>query len=106
MAKRNVARTFMFEAIYDEEKNLAITKEELDSVLEAESNRMGIGKLALKNDLKNKGMMDGIIGMLKHRKVMDLILSQAQYENVEPQVNDVVSEQVSNVQIQQNVEEK
>jgi len=106
MAKRNVARTFMFEAIYDEEKSLAITKEELDSVLEEEANRMGIGKLALKNDLKNKGMMDGIIGMIKHKKVMDLILSQAQYENVETQVNDAVLEQVNDVQIQQDVEEK
>lgn len=81
MAERNVKRTFILESIYDAEKELAVTKEELDQVLKMEAERLGIGKLVLKNDLQKKGMMDGVVGMIKHRKVMDLILSQAQFED-------------------------
>ena len=80
MAERNVKRTFILEAIYGEEKELAVTKEELDNVLKMEAERLNVGKLQLRDDLQKKGMMDGVIGMIKHKKVMDLILSQAQFE--------------------------
>lgn len=80
MAERNVRRTFIMEAIYDAEKGLAITQEELDSFLEQEAARLNTSLVALKSDLKKKGMADGVYAIIKHRKIIDMILSQAQIE--------------------------
>ncbi len=91
MAERNVKRTFILEAIYDVEKELAVKQDEVDKILDSEAERQGVSKLVFKSDLKKKGMMDGVIGMIKHKKVMDLILSQAQFEEVK-NINEPVIE--------------
>jgi len=97
MAERNVRRTFIMESIYDAEKGLAITQEELDAFLKQEAERHNTSVVALKSDIKKKGMIDGVYAVIKHKKIMDMILSQAHIEkpNVEgseePDVSDVPS---------------
>lgn len=77
MAERNVRRSFMLEAIYEAEPSLKVTKEEFDATIEAEAERAKVSRLVLQNDLKEKGMLDGVIAMIKHKKVMDFVIGQA-----------------------------
>jgi len=89
MAERNVRRTFMLEAIYDAEPNLKVTKEEFEDWLAREAKIKQVSPLVLKKDLKEKNMLDGVLGLVKHRKVLDFIISQAQItEEVEEQINE------------------
>ena len=78
MAERNVRRTFVLEAIYDAEPNLRVTSEEFEAWLEKEAEHKNISPIILKKDLKEQNMLDGVLGLIKHRKVLDFILSQAQ----------------------------
>jgi trigger factor len=80
MADRNVRRTFIMESIYDAEKELAITQEELDAFLEQEAEQLGVSVVSLKSDLKKKGMADGVYAVIKHRKIIEMILSQARID--------------------------
>ena len=77
MAERNVRRTFILDAIYDAEPSLKVQQEEFEQLLEHEAELKGISKLNLKKKLQQEGMLDAVFGILKHRKVMDLIFSQA-----------------------------
>lgn len=79
MAERNIRRSFILEAIYKAE-NMQVTKEELDLVIKTEAERLNMGRLALKDHIQKEGLMDGVIAAIKHRKVFDLILNQAQVE--------------------------
>jgi len=78
MADRNVRRTFILEAIYDAEQSVHVQQEEIDEVIKQEAERSGVSTLIVKKELKEKNMMDGVIGMVRHKKVVDFILSQAQ----------------------------
>lgn len=78
MAARNVKRTFMTESIYDLEKSLAITQEEFEEFIKHEADRNNISSLALKEQLKKNNLMDGVLGIIKNGKVMNMILSSAQ----------------------------
>jgi trigger factor len=80
MGERNVRRTFILDAIYNEEPNLALTKEEIDQYLQEESVKKEVSSLVLKEDLLKHNMMDSVLASLKHRKIMNMILSQAQIE--------------------------
>lgn len=77
MAERNVRRSFMLEAIYEAEPNLRVTKEEFDATIEAEAERQQVSRLLLLDDLKKRNMIDGVVAMIKHKKVMDLVIGQA-----------------------------
>lgn len=77
MAERNVRRVFILDAIYDVEPSLKVQKEEFEQLLEQEAQAKGVSKLIVKKELQQKGMMDAAFGILKHKKVMNLILSQA-----------------------------
>jgi trigger factor len=100
MAERNVKRTFILESIYDAEQQLAVKKEEVEEVLESEAKRLGVVKSVLKKDLKSKNMMDGVVGMIKHGKVMSLIISQAQFE--EEKVNEPVIQNPDDSEVPEN----
>jgi trigger factor len=78
MADRNVRRAFILESIYDAEPNIHVQQEEIDEVIKQESERSNVSTLIVKKELKEKNMMDGIISMIRHKKVIDFILSQAQ----------------------------
>lgn len=90
MAERNVKRTFVLEAVYDAEPGLKITPEEFEAWLEKEAEHKQISPAVLKKDLKEQNMLDGVMGLIKHRKVMDFIVSQAQItvEGEEPQTSE------------------
>jgi len=77
MAERNVRRSFVLEAIYEAEPTLKVTKEEFDATIEVEAERAKVSRLVLQDDLKRKGMLDGVVAMIKHKKVMDFIIGQA-----------------------------
>lgn len=91
MAERNVRRTFILEAIYDSEPSLKVTKEEFESWLEKEAAHKQISPLVLKKDLQEQNMLDGVLGLVKHRKVMDFIIKQAQI-TTEGEESQIVSE--------------
>ena len=55
-----------------------MTKEEVESTLKAEAARLNMSSLALKNKLAKEKMFDSVLAMIKHRKVFDFIISQAQ----------------------------
>jgi len=77
MADRNVRRTFILDAIYDAEPDLKLKDEEFEQLLKQEAQARNVSKLIVKKELQEKGMMDAVYGMLRHKKVMGLILSQA-----------------------------
>jgi len=77
MAVRNVKRTFILDAVYDAEPGIRVTQEEFDGLLEKEAELKGVSKLILQKKLREEGMLDAVFGILKHKKVMDMILSQA-----------------------------
>lgn len=79
MAERNVRRTFILDAIYDAEPTLQITKEELDKLIKQESERTGLSTITIKDRLKKKNVMDSVFGMIRQRKVMEMILNQVQF---------------------------
>lgn len=77
MAERNVRRSFILEAIYEAEPALMVTKEEFDATIEAEAESAKVSRFVLLDDLKKNGMLDGVLAMIKHKKVMDFIIGQA-----------------------------
>ena len=79
MAERNVRRTFIIDSIYDAESSLKITTEEVENLIKAEAERTGLSTLTIKDRLKKKHVMDGVLGLIRQKKVMNLILSQAQF---------------------------
>ena len=84
MAKRNVRRTFVLDAVYDAEQHLRITNEEIESVIKMEAERRGVSTLVMKDEMKKGKMLDALIGAVRNRKVMDFILSQAQFIAEQP----------------------
>lgn len=80
MAERNVRRTFLIESIYNVEKGLAVTEEEVELFIKNEAERLNMSSLNLKSELKKQNMFDGVIGVIKNNKVMDFIISRAQLE--------------------------
>lgn len=79
MALRNVKRTFILDSIYDAEKQLKITQEEIEHVLKMEAERRGVSSLAFKKNLEQSKMLDALVGSIRNRKVLDFVLGQAQF---------------------------
>jgi trigger factor len=80
MAVRNVKRTFILEAIYDVEPDLKLTGEEFEALLEMEAKQTGVSTLTLKENLKKKKMLETVMTMARHGKVVDYIINNAQFE--------------------------
>ncbi len=77
MAERNVKRTFVLDAIYNEEPSLALTNDEINEFLKLEANVRNVSSLVLKEELKKNNMLDSFIAAIKHKKVLNFILSSA-----------------------------
>ncbi|MHA2216328.1 MAG: trigger factor [Candidatus Hodarchaeales archaeon] len=77
MAGRNIRRTFILEAIYDTEKELALTEEEFENWIEGEANIKGVSPLIIKKRLKEDNVRDSVMGALRHKKVMNFLVSNA-----------------------------
>lgn len=99
MAERNVKRTFMLEAIYDAEPGLKVEKEEFDAFIEKEALSKQVEPSVLLKDLKKNNMLDGVFGLIKHRKVLNFIVSQA---NIVDEVENEVSESIEDFEIPEN----
>ena len=82
MAERNVKRTFLIESIYEVEKDIKITEEEVETFIKKEAGRLNTSTLALKSELKKQNMLDGVFGLIKNSKVMDFIITNAQIEEI------------------------
>lgn len=92
MAERNIRRTFVFDAIYRDEPAIAVKKEDLERFIEEEAKRAKVSTLVVKKELEEKKMIDSVVASLKHRKVMDLVLSQAQIQEKQEVLSDEAPE--------------
>lgn len=91
LAERNVKRSFILDAIYNEEQaSIQISPEELNNTICEEAKRMGVSSMVLKKDLLEKNMMDSLVASIKHRKVMNLILMNAVFEQEEQVVEEEI----------------
>jgi trigger factor len=77
MALKNVRRTFIMDAIYDAEQQLAVAPEELKKFLESEAARLGIPEITLRKKIIKQNMMDSVVGSIKNRKIMDFLIANA-----------------------------
>lgn len=80
MAERNVRRSFLIDKIYNTEKSLEITEKELNEVIDREAKEQGLDSKQIKKDIIEKNLLDGVFGMIKEKKVMDFLISNAQIE--------------------------
>lgn len=80
MAVRNVKRTFILDAIYDAEKHLELTQQDVDNVLQSEAQAINVDVNELKQKMNDRKFFDAMMGAIKNQKVMDFILSTASIE--------------------------
>jgi len=78
MSERNVRRSFMLDSIYDAEPILHVKSEELEALLDQEAARQAVPKTQLRRMLLRQGMMDSIVEVVKGRKIMDFLISNAE----------------------------
>lgn len=78
MSERNVKRSFMMDAIYDAEPALRIKPEEVEALLDQEAARQAVPKSQLKRMLAKQGMMDSVVELVKGKKIMDFLISNAE----------------------------
>lgn len=78
LAERNVRRSFMLDAIYDSEPTLRVKGEEVEAVLDQEAAKQGVPKTQLRRMLLKQGMMDSVVELVKGRKIMDFLISNAE----------------------------
>jgi FKBP-type peptidyl-prolyl cis-trans isomerase (trigger factor) len=82
LAERNVRRSFMLDAIYDSEPDLRVKAEEIEAVLDREATKQGVPKTQVKRMLLKQGMMDSVVELVKGRKIMDFLISNAEISTV------------------------
>lgn len=80
LSERNVKRSFMLDAIYDAEPGLRVKAEEIEAILDQESGRQGMPKTQLKRALLKQGMMNSVIELVKGKKIMDFLISNAEIQ--------------------------
>jgi len=80
MSERNVKRSFMLDAIYEAESALRVKGEEVEALLEQEAARQAVPKTQMKRMLIKQGMMDSVIELVKGKKIMDFLISNAEIE--------------------------
>jgi len=77
LALRNVKRSFILDAIGDEEK-VQVSEEELNQFIKQEADKSNVSQLKVKQELKKNKMWDTVVMSIRQRKILDLVLSQAQ----------------------------
>lgn len=92
MAVRNVRRTFLLEAIYDEEPSLKLTNEDVNAILESEAKSHGVSTMVVKKEWQEKNMVDSVLASIKHKKVMSFIVGQAQVVDQQQETPVITSE--------------
>jgi trigger factor len=78
MSEQNVKRSFMLDAIYDSEPTLRIKIEEVEALLDQEAARQTVPKSQLKRMLVKQGMMNSVVELVKGKKIMDFLISNAE----------------------------
>lgn len=78
LAERNVKRSFMLDSIYEAEPTLRVKNEEIEILLEQEATKQGMSKAHLKRMLLKQGMMDSVVELVKSKKIMDFLISNAE----------------------------
>lgn len=78
MSERNVKRSFMLDAIYDAEPTLRVKVEEIEALLDQEATRQAVPKTQMKRMLVKQGMMDSVVELVKGKKIMDFLISNAE----------------------------
>jgi trigger factor len=78
MSEQNVKRSFMLDAIYDAEPTLRVKGEEVEALLDQEAAKQAVPKTQLKRMLIKQGMMDSVIELVKGKKIMDFLISNAE----------------------------
>lgn len=73
----NIKRAMLFDAIYEKEKDIEITPDELDNLLQQHAQANGKTKDEIVSMLQNAGQMDNFVGILRVSKVLDFIISKA-----------------------------
>ena len=84
MAQRNVRRTFLLDSIYDSEPSLQVSSEDIESVIKAEAEKREVSTLIIKDEIKKNNMGDSVVGLIKNKKVLNYILSHAQFVPEQP----------------------
>jgi len=85
MSMRNVKRSFMLDAIYEAEPNLHVKPEEVEALLDQEASRQAVPKTQMKRMLTKQGMMGSVVELVKGKKIMDFLISNAEIETQEPE---------------------
>lgn len=83
LARYNVERSILVDAIYDKESSLEINPDELDKLLEEFSVKYQKTKDEFVSMLYNTKQMDSFIGVLRTKKVIDFIIKNAKSVNSE-----------------------
>jgi FKBP-type peptidyl-prolyl cis-trans isomerase (trigger factor) len=78
MSERNVKRSFMLDSVYEAEPTLRIKVEEVEALLDQEASRQSVPKTQLKRMLIKQGMMDSVAELVKSKKIMDFLISNAE----------------------------
>lgn len=81
IAERNVRRTFILDAIYENEPKLQITNEDLNQFVEAEAQSRSVSKEQVVEAIKKQE--NEVLSFIKNRKIMSFILENATIENKE-----------------------
>ena len=76
MAERSVRRAFILDEIASQEK-VEVTQEDVNQFIKMEANKNNVTEDVVKKELKERDMLDGIIGSLRHNKAINLVLNQA-----------------------------
>jgi len=87
MAERNVRRSFILDSIYNAEKSLAVTKEEIDAFVEEEAKLQEKDVKEFKKQILDNKLLDGVFSLIKNRKVFDFIISNSQPNKQEEQTD-------------------
>lgn len=81
-AERNLKKALLFEAIFEKE-DLEVNPEELNEYLEEQAEIHNMDKDEIVSNLYNSNQMEAFVGVLRGKKVVDLIINQAQGKNNE-----------------------
>jgi len=81
MAEFNVKKAIILDAVYDKEKSIEISPEELNVALEEHAKGSNKTKDELISLLYNSNQMDNFVGVLKTAKVVDFVIDNAKKGN-------------------------
>ena len=88
MAERNVRRTFILDAIYETEKSLEVSNEELLDVINQEAERLGRSSDEFRKEIEKQGLFEEIFSSIKTRKIMNFLLQNVEVQKKEEVENE------------------